>query len=87
LADATQTGYRGVLSRRNNGGTKPHLRVSGLPFLPFSLAGSQFPREAPMSDKPILVDLKKLREIISGLELKDAKTKEYIEARWLNYVG
>jgi hypothetical protein len=39
-----------------------------------------------MSDKPILVDLKKLREIISGLELKDAKTKEYIEARWLNYV-
>jgi hypothetical protein len=79
-----------------------------LPFLPFSLAGSQLPaatmeaprtrlehlpgpphlpREAPMSDKPILVDLKKLREIISGFELKDAKTKEYIEARWLNYVG
>ena len=39
-----------------------------------------------MSDKPVLVDLKKLREIISGLELEDAKTKEYIEARWLNYV-
>jgi hypothetical protein len=38
------------------------------------------------SDKPVLVDPDKLREIISGLELKDAKTKEYIEARWLNYV-
>lgn len=34
----------------------------------------------------ILVDLAKLRELITGLDLSDARTKEYIEARWLKYV-
>lgn len=39
-----------------------------------------------MATKPELVDLKKLRELIAGLDLGDKKWNEYIEARWLNYV-
>ena len=39
-----------------------------------------------MTDKPVLVDQIKLRKIIAGLDLQGTKTKECIEARWLNYV-
>lgn len=39
-----------------------------------------------MSHKPQLVNLEKLRELITGLHLGDNKWNEYIEARWLNYV-
>jgi hypothetical protein len=34
-----------------------------------------------------LLDLKKLRKLISELELCDKKRNDYIEARWLNYVA
>jgi hypothetical protein len=39
-----------------------------------------------MNKKPVLVDLKKLRELVSKLDLGDPKWNEYIDARWLNYV-
>lgn len=39
-----------------------------------------------MTNKPVLVDLPKLRELVAGLDLNDAKAKDYIDARWLNYV-
>ena len=39
-----------------------------------------------MTSKPVLVDLEKLREIVSGLDLGDRKRNEFIEARWLKYV-
>lgn len=39
-----------------------------------------------MKSETILVDLPKLRELVAGLDLDDAKTKDYIEARWLKYV-
>jgi hypothetical protein len=38
-----------------------------------------------MKPEPVLIDLKKLRDLISKLDL-DAKRKEYIDARWLNYI-
>jgi hypothetical protein len=37
-------------------------------------------------EKSKLLDVKKLRKLISELELGDEKRNEYIEARWLNYV-
>ena len=39
-----------------------------------------------MSNRPVLVDLAKLRELIAGLELGDPMRNEYLVARWLNYV-
>ncbi|NOU20345.1 MAG: DUF4231 domain-containing protein [Methyloglobulus sp.] len=39
-----------------------------------------------MQDKFILVEPSKLQELIAGLDLDNPKQKEYIEARWLNYV-
>ena len=38
-----------------------------------------------MKPEPVLIDLKKLRELISKLDL-DEKRKQYIDARWLNYI-
>lgn len=35
---------------------------------------------------PVLVDLTKLRALLTGLDLGDTKKPEFIEARWLNYV-
>jgi len=39
-----------------------------------------------MNTNPQLVDINKLRELITGLNLGDKEWNEYIEARWLNYV-
>jgi uncharacterized protein DUF4231 len=39
-----------------------------------------------MAKEKALVDLKKLRALIAGLDLGDEKRNEYIDARWLNYV-
>jgi len=36
--------------------------------------------------EPVLVDLKALRALINGLDLKDQKLKDYIDARWLKYI-
>src|SRR5262249_14567338 len=36
--------------------------------------------------EPQLVDLKKLKALMEGLELSDKKLNEYINARWLKYV-
>ena len=36
--------------------------------------------------EPKLVDLEKLKSLMSGVELDDQKLNEYINARWLNYV-
>jgi len=38
-----------------------------------------------MKPEPVLIDLTKLRDLISKLDL-DARRKEYIDARWLNYI-
>jgi len=40
-----------------------------------------------MNKKPVVVDLEKLRALISGLDLGVRKWNEYIDARWLDYVG
>src|SRR6185369_6522507 len=39
-----------------------------------------------MSKDPILVDLKRLRELIAKLDLGDPKLNEYIDARWIKYI-
>jgi hypothetical protein len=39
-----------------------------------------------MKKKPELVDLQKLRDLITGLDLGDKKFNEYVDARWIKYV-
>lgn len=39
-----------------------------------------------MKKKPVLVDLKRLRGLIAGLDLGDKKFNDYLDARWLNYI-
>lgn len=42
---------------------------------------------AETEEDPKLLNIPKLRKLISELELCDKKRNEYIEARWLNYVA
>jgi len=39
-----------------------------------------------MKNKPVRVDLERLRALVVGLDLGDQKWNEYIDARWINYV-
>jgi len=39
-----------------------------------------------MANDPVLVDLKKLRELIAELDLGDKKFNQYIDARWIKYI-
>jgi hypothetical protein len=37
----------------------------------------------PMKNSPKLVDIEKLKSLMTGGQLDDAKLNEYIHARWL----
>ena len=39
-----------------------------------------------MKNKPVRVNLERLRALVVGLDLGDQKWNEYIDARWINYV-
>ena len=50
------------------------------------MVGEDAQSAKPMSKKPVLVDLEKLRTLTAVLDLGDQSLNEYMEVRWLKYV-